>query len=144
MGTVILIGIAAVPLIVAIELLWNRWRTGRFFCIPVPRSYRDRPSQQAAWDGRYHHAPPPEVDRVIALICDTFLFHPDNRHKFAPDDRLMDVYRACYPRRWGWLRGDCMEIENILMALGIDADALHPEISLGELVDLTIRSRNGD
>ena len=141
MGIVILIGVAAAPLIVAMELLWNRWRTGRFCCVPVPRPYRDRTSQRSAWDDRYQHAPPPEMDRVIALICDTFLFHPDNRNKFAPDDRLLDVYRACYPSRWYWPQGDCMEIENILIALDFHSDTLHPEISLGDLVDLTIRSR---
>ena len=141
MGTAILIGVAATPLIVAIELLLNRWRTGRFCCIPVPRPYRDRTSQHSAWDDRYQHVPPAEVEHVILSICDAFLFHPDNRDKFAPDDRLLDVYRACYPRRWYWLQGDCMEIENIMIALGIHSDALHPETSLGDLVDLTIRSR---
>ncbi len=142
MGTAILIGIALVPVVLAVQLLWNRWRTGRFFCIPVPRPYRDRPSQQAAWDDRYQHMPPPEVDRVISLICDTFLFHPDNRCKLAPADRLMDIYRACYPRRWGWLRGDCMEIENIMMTLKIEPADVTPDISLGDLVDLAIRRGN--
>jgi hypothetical protein len=83
------------------------------------------------------------VDRVISLICETFLFHPDNRFKLAPDDRLMDVYRACYPRPWSWLQGDCMEIENIMMTLKIKAADMTPDISLGDLVDLAIRRRNG-
>jgi len=141
-GTYILIGIAAVPVILAIELFWNRWRTGRFFCTLLPRRFRDRSTQQAAWDDRYQHNSPPEVEHVLDLICDIFAFHPGNRYQFSPEDRLLDIYRACYPSRWAWLQGDCMEIESLMIALDIEAAELNPDASLGDLVELTIRGKN--
>ena len=139
MGTAIVIGITAVPVVLALQLLWNQWQTGWFFSIRMPRPYRDRQSQEAAWKSRYPDAFHPEVDCILTLICETFLVLPNNRLQFAPDDRLLDIYRACYPRRWSWLRGDCMEIESIMTALDIDATDLHPGTTLGDLVDLLVR-----
>lgn len=144
MGDAILTGIAAVPVLLALQLLWNRWQTGKFFCIRLPRPYRDHRSQETVWDERYEQRRPPEVDRVLNLICETFLFHPDNQYKLGPDDRLLDIYRACYPRPWSWFQGDCMEIESILMELDIAPDDFHSEITLADLVDLSIRNSQAE
>jgi hypothetical protein len=60
-----------------------------------------------------------------------------NESKFAPTDRIMDIYRACYPRWQVWKIAHSMELESSLLDLnrefGID-DVKLLEMTLGEIV----------
>src|ERR1700682_2923825 len=99
---------------VAVGFIWNWWRTGHFFRTPLPRPYRDRPLQESLWALRYHGNPPKEIDGVLSLLCEAFGFAPEVRYKFAPDDRVRDIHRACYSR-FGQV-ADNMEIEDLMIA----------------------------
>ena len=80
-----------------------------------------------------------EVDAVLTLVCDAFSFNTDDRFKFGPDDRIVDIYRACYPRWKIWRVADVMEIESLMLDLdkqfGIDIADRLDDISLGQVVE---------
>ena len=124
--------------LVAMSLFWDWWRSGQIFCLPIPRPYRDRDSQEAAW--RYRCGEKlGEADAVLTTLCEVFSFNPDDRFKFSPDDRIMDIYGACYPRWKVWRLGDSMEIESLMMDLekryGVDVEEWLWKSSLGEVVE---------
>jgi len=138
MTTAIVILIVIVAL-VALSLLWDWRRSGRIFRAPIPRPYRDRDSQEDVWRRRYD-GKLDEADILLTMLCDAFLFNPDDRYKFGPDDQVMDIYRACYPRWKVWRVADDMEVESLMVDLdeefGTDiADRLE-DITLGQIVEL--------
>ena len=142
-GIVIVILVVIVAL-VASGVLWDWRRSGRLFCSPVPRPYQDRDSQEAVWRDRCGDGLG-EADAVVTLLCDAFSFNPVDRFKFGPDDQIMDIYGARYPRWKGCWSGDCMEIESLMVELekqyGIAVEDWHADISLGDLVDLAGEKR---
>ena len=73
------------------------------------------------------------------MLCDALPFNPDDRYQFAPIDRIMDVYRACYPRWRFWKLGDSMEVETLMMdfqrRFQLDDAELY-EMTLGEIAEL--------
>ena len=146
MTTYIVLGVLLTVLtLVAISVLWDWRRSGRPFCSPIPRPYRDRDSQEAAWRQRCGEKIG-EADAVLMMLCEAFSFNPDDRYKFGPDDRIMDIYRACYPRWKVWRLGDSMEVESLMMDLdkryGMDVEDWHSYISLGEIVELVDKRRS--
>jgi hypothetical protein len=86
-----------------------------------------------------------EADAVLTMLCEAFEFNLDDQYKFGPDDKVMDIYRACYSRWSGW-SGDAMEIESLMVELdkhyGLDVDQWHSDMSLGELVELVDKRRS--
>jgi hypothetical protein len=124
-------------LLIFASILWDWRRSGRTFFHPLPSPFRDRKSQESTWRQAY-----PEkmsmADALLRALCEAFHFNPDHRYRFAPSDRLMDVYRACYPRWKFWNIGDNMEIESLIMELQrrfqlSDADVL--EMTLAEVME---------
>lgn len=138
----------AIGLLVVLGILRESWQSGRLFCAPLPRPYRNRDSQQDEWRGRYGEDAD-EVDAVLTIVCDAFLFNPDDRYKLKPDDRIMGIYEAVYPRWKVWLATDSMEIETLAMNLdenfGIETSEWHPEITVSEIIALAAERRlNGE
>ena len=137
-GIVIMVVVVIVAL-VAISVLRDWRRSGRLFCSPVPRPYQDRNSQEAAWRQRCGEKMD-DADAVLTMLCEAFEFNPDDRYKFSPDDKVTDIYGACYPPGKGCWSGDSMEIESLMMDLEkqyrIDVEEWHSDISLGEIVEL--------
>ena len=124
---------------VAAAILWDWQRSGRLFCGPLPRPFRDRESQEAAWQQACGDDALKKADALLAMLCEAFSFNPDNRYQVAPDDRIMDIYRACYPRWQFWKLADSMEIETLLMDLSrrfhLDDEELC-DVTFGEIVEL--------
>jgi hypothetical protein len=125
---------------VTASILWDSWRSGQLFCKPLPSRIRERPSQQAVWRQCCDSEELRNVDQLLRLICETFGFNPRDRYRFAPTDRIMDLYHSCYPRWQFWNLGDSMEIESLLMDMSqrfaLEDHSWHPDITLGELVKL--------
>jgi len=98
------------------------------------------------WRERYGHDKLPDIDAVLTSLCDAFSFNPDSRYRFGPDDHVMDIYRACYPRWKLWLSADSMEIESLMADLekqyGCDVEDWRPDISLADLVELALRRQD--
>lgn len=137
--------LAAMIALVAAGVLWDRWKSGRLFRRPIPVPYRDREPQNVAWRQRCG-AMLGDADAVLILFCDAFSFNSDDRYKFGPGDRVIDIYGACYPPRKVWRFADSMELESLMLDLerqfGIEAEAWRPEISLGDIVELVTKSRS--
>ena len=131
---VVLAVLLAVLALVAISVVWDWRRSGRPFCSPIPHSYQDRMSQEAAWRQRCGEKIG-DADAVLTMLCEAFGFNPDDRYKFVPDDNVKDIYRACYPR---WKVCDEMEIESLMMDLekryGVEVEEWLWEAPLGEVV----------
>jgi len=100
--------------LIALSLLGDRWRTGQWFCTALPQPFRSRESQEAAWRQACADEQIEQVDELLEMLCDSFLFNPEDRFRFSPDDRIGDIYRACYPKWQFWKLGDCMELEELI------------------------------
>lgn len=142
-GYLILAGIVA---LVAANLIWNSWRSGRAFCSPLPQPFRSRESQEDAWRRRYYNAESmAKADAVLRMVCEAFLFNRDSRYRFVPDDRLRHIYQSCYPRWKFWRFGDSMELESLSFAFrkefGIEIAQHFPDITLGGVVNLVLDAR---
>jgi len=55
------------------------------------------------------------ANEILLVFCDAFGFPMDERYKFTPDDRIMDVYIALYPPRWSM--SDSLELETLVTSL---------------------------
>ena len=135
---------ALIAALAVVSILWASWGSGRLFREPIPSLYRDRETQQTAWQQRYGDMLV-EADAVLTVFCDAFSFNADDRYKFGPDDRITDIYGACYPRWKFWQIGDSMEVESLMLDVkrqfGIELEAWWPEISLGDVVGLVAKRR---
>jgi propanediol dehydratase small subunit len=118
--------------------------------IPVEREskrrlqrYWDRHCTGADWLNRFPNSPKDEIRRFLQAFAEGFAFKDQQRLKFAPDDKVMDVYRALYPSE-GWL--DSLEIEtfskNLQKEYNFDlAKVTDPDVTLGQLFEM-IRNAN--
>ena len=134
----ILILSVLIVLIVGI-ILWDCQRSKRLFCVPLPRPYRDRQSQLAAWKQACSDEVMTNADDLLQILCEAFSFNLDDRYQFAPSDRIMDVYRARYPRWMFWRIADAMEIESLTMDIQRRFqlnDAEVSQVTLAEVVEL--------
>lgn len=110
--------------------------------IPVEREskrrlqrYWGRTCTGADWLSRFPNVPKDEIRRFLQAFVDGFSFRDQQRLKFAPDDKLMDVYRALYPsKEWP----DALELEtfskNLEKEYGFGLSKItDPDITLGQL-----------
>lgn len=145
MATYIGIGLLVALALLFLELLWDWRRSGRMLCRPIPAVYRDRGSLSEQWEQRCGHVGCVTFDAVLTLFCEAFSFNHDDRYKFGPDDRIMDVYRSLYPRWKLWRVADEMEIETFLLELdrqfGIEADRWWNDMSLGDVAEMIMMRR---
>lgn len=51
------------------------------------------------------------ADALLRMLREAFSFNPSDRYYVVPDDRIVDVYRTCYPRWQIWEIADSMELE---------------------------------
>lgn len=127
-------------LLVSASILWDWRQSGRLFCGPLPRPFRDRQSQVAAWKQICPDETIEKADALLLIMCEVFGFNSDDRYRLAPTDRLMDVYRACYPRWKFWNVGDNMEIESLMLDLSrrfsVGDACWHSDMTLGEIVGM--------
>jgi hypothetical protein len=92
-----------------------------------------------AWKQICHNGKLDKADALLRTLCEAFSFNPDDRYCFAPTDRIMNVYRACYPRWKFWRIADAMEIESLTMDIQRRFqlnDAEVSEMTLAEVVEL--------
>jgi hypothetical protein len=103
------------------------------------QQFWDRHCMGIRWRRRFPDAPRSELREFLTVVVEAFGFNNKRRTCFSPDDRVMEVYRAAYPR--GNLADD-MELERLGLELeeryGIDFTAVWREdITLGELYEHT-------
>lgn len=108
------------------------------------RRFWNRPHMLIRWRRRFPGASEGELQEFLTIFVDAFCFDPKRWTCFGPEDRVMDVYRAAYPRG---SFGDAMELECFSLELekryGISLSAIwHPQITLGEVYE-QIERRKG-
>jgi propanediol dehydratase small subunit len=103
------------------------------------RRYLNRACAGFRWKRRFPHASKPELREFLDIFVEAFGFRRGWRSYFAPDDRVMDVYRTLYP-----VRGtpDGIELESLVTELrrryGVDLlGSWHEDITLGEIYERT-------
>lgn len=125
-------------LLVSAKILWDWKFSDCPFHTPLPHPYRDRNSQEEVWKHRCQGDALDRADALLRTLCDAFSFNSDDRYRFAPTDRIRDIYQACYPRWRFWIVGDSMEIESLCIDLSrkfaVEAGSWHADITLGEIV----------
>jgi propanediol dehydratase small subunit len=96
------------------------------------------------WRKRFPNASKEDIRGFMGLFVDALNFPRKRRFSFSPDDRVMDVYRACYPPKW--TVADAMELESLLMdfkkTYNVDLMPLWREdITLAELYAISHEQR---
>jgi hypothetical protein len=100
-----------------IQLYWQRRCTGR------------------AWRRSFPAASKGEIRAFLRLFVDAFAFSPNRMLQFAPEDKVLAVYRALYPvKDWP----DALEVETLADRLyrtyGIElAGIWSDQLTLGEI-----------
>src|SRR5262245_13878943 len=61
------------------------------------RPYWQRACMGIRWRRRFPDAPKADIREFLRIFVDAFAFNQRRRSRFAPDDRVMDVYRALNP-----------------------------------------------
>lgn len=124
-GIVVKLVVAVMQTLDAASYEWQRAR--------AVRHYRARPCQGRAWRRACPNATSQDIRRFLRIVTASFGFRRHRILSFAPDDRVMDLFRACAPGTY-----DQMELETmtslIKHAYGTNLQKMwHAEITFGEL-----------
>jgi propanediol dehydratase small subunit len=100
------------------------------------RRYLDRSCTGFQWRRRFPQSSKPEIREFLDIFVEAFGFQRRWRLCFAPDDRVMEVYRTLYPPNPGGADG--MELESfadgIRKRYGVDLrDSWREDITLAEI-----------
>jgi propanediol dehydratase small subunit len=79
-----------------------------FLVDAIPANIRERKCQGAAWRRAFPDAPKQAVREFLSMFVDAFAFRKSERLKFSPEDKIIDIYRSVYPKRW---LPDALELE---------------------------------
>jgi propanediol dehydratase small subunit len=120
--------VAAIKRRRALKVYWDRYCTGR------------------KWRKKFPDAPKEEIRAFLGVFVRSFGFSQKRRCAFAPEDKVMEVYRAVYPS--GWAVADGLELESLALDLerkyGVQAFERWKEagdVTLGELFQWTREKR---
>jgi hypothetical protein len=78
------------------------------------RQFWQRACTGRLWRRRFPHSSKSEIRDFLDVFIEAFGFPDRRRLCFAPDDRVMDIYRALYPVRGS---ADSMELEDLVTGL---------------------------
>jgi hypothetical protein len=123
---------------VAASVLWGLRFGGR-----LPRPYFGRSCQGAGWRRAFPNASKQEIRAFLQIFVDAFAFDGIERLKLNPNDRIMDIYRALYPKKW---MADALEMETLARDLqrGYEltlVDIWKDGLTLGELFECLRQKR---
>ena len=101
----------------------------------LPKAFRQRSCQGAAWMGAFPGAKKDEIRRFLSLFVSAFAFNDDQKLRLTPDDKILEIYRALYPSRW---LADALEVETLAEELerqyGLSLQTIwHEHLTLGQL-----------
>lgn len=97
------------------------------------------------WKDRFPNVPALEIREYLEDFVDAFAFSSKKRLKFAPDDKIMEIYKAQYPEKC--LLADSYEIETLAFILKdkyrIDLHEIEtPDMTLGELFNCLLEKKS--
>ena len=103
--------------------------------LSLPENYNNRKCTGKKWKTDFHDVPKQQVRQFLYLFTVAFAFSPENKLKFEPTDRVLEVYRQIYPSKF---MPDVLELETLADSIedeyGVSfAEIWHEELTLGEL-----------
>ena len=113
------------------------------------RRYWSRPCTGFKWKRRFPEASKESIREFLDLFLDAFMLGTDKRLKFAPDDKINDVYRIIYPPNAPF-RADALEHSFLISGLeekyGIDftTNIENPNVTLGQLFEMARNHNNNN
>ena len=134
MATSIILLVAAV----AGTIVWIVFFGGR---MPVP--FDARSCQGRNWRRSFLNASKDEIRQFLSTFTESFAFRDREKLKLNPNDQLLDIYRALYPRRW---QADALEFESLSEDLQSKYDvnlssAWREGLTLGQLFEHVQQAR---
>ena len=78
------------------------------------RRFWSRACTGKQWRQRFPDASKVEIREFLDLLVEAFAFRQKRRLCFAPNDRIMEIYRALYP--FPKMMADSMELEDFIMS----------------------------
>ena len=85
--------------------LWSK-RYGGY----IPEPFRSRSCQGKNWKRAFAESNKEEIRSLLLIFAESFAFRPNQKLQVAPDDKVLTVYRALYPRGDGI---DALELETL-------------------------------
>lgn len=84
-----------------------------------------------------------EIREFLTLLTDAFSFSEKEKLKFEPQDKILDIYKACYPV----LGIDSLELEDYSKCIqnkySLNFDEIWNEnLTLGELFDMVVKQQS--
>jgi hypothetical protein len=122
----------AISAVAIIGAVWCSVRRGGY----LPEPFGHRTCRGIYWRQAFPGVPKTEIREFLLMFVSAFAFRETERLRLSPDDTVMAVYRALYPKSW---MPDSLEIETLAGDLrkkyGVELTAAWREqdISLGAL-----------
>ena len=136
-GMWIAIGLAVLILIGILQAI---------FVDHLPKRYVVRSCMGRAWRNRFPAVSKQDIRKFLDLFLDAFAFRPEHRLKFGPNDKVIEIYRALYPRpEW---TPDSLECETLVMFMEKEYGVTFPdnfgesEPTLGDIFEFVTRDPN--
>lgn len=101
----------------------------------LPKKYRSRNCMGRNWKTQFPNSSKEDIRKFLLLFANSFAFSANNKLKFEPNDKLLDIYRELYPSKW---MTDALELETLADEVskryGVKLnDVWHDNLTLGEL-----------
>ena len=101
----------------------------------LPKKYRNRNCMGKNWKIEFPNSSKEDIRKFLLLFTEAFALSENDKLKFEPNDKLLDIYRALYPTNW---MADALEFETLADELDkkykVKFDQIwHNDLTLGEL-----------
>jgi len=121
--------IVLIIVVILVVVAWGAY-TG-----DIPKKYRVRKFTGKNWKVKFPNSSKVDIRKFLLIFTDAFAFSDRQKLKFEPDDRVIDIYKALYPREW---MADSLEVETLADSIeaeyGVEFKGLWSEdLTLGSL-----------
>ncbi|MCE2570051.1 hypothetical protein [Motilimonas eburnea] len=101
----------------------------------LPKQYRRRVCMGRRWKQAFPAAKKQDMRRFLTDFTLAFAFDEKDKLQFAPTDKILDIYRALYPKKW---MPDSLEIETLAEDMAVKYQVKlegiwYDDLTLGEL-----------
>lgn len=110
----------------------------------VPKIYRSRKCMGKKWRNEFPNTEKEEIRKFLHTFTDAFAFKSEQKLKFEPNDKIIDIYNALYP-----LKGaDSLELETLANDIEKEYSVNFSQVwdlnlTLGELFNYVISAQQG-
>jgi len=110
----------------------------------IPNPYQTRDCMGRKWKKEFPYVRSEDIRQFLQLFTDAFAFKPDQKLKFGPQDKIIDIYCAIYPLKWA----DALELETLCEEIekeySVNFNQVWTEsLTLGELFEFVMSAQQG-